>query len=268
MGKRRLAAGTDRGAVVSELAQEYRILGKKYPDQAFAFPKGISDDELKLRGLWNSAILQYRIDHMRQLADAFPASPTRPPKFGFYVFSQERHVFAFHNFAAEYSAKKFLELMINDRPYKWINDYTIIVADDLTIRSEGYNELQDTLEYEYKRGEVDWEIPDPYLRSYIQLRDRSKVTIHAPAQPDNDASNTRFKNSAGMKDHRKDVQRAQKPAEALTIEDAISRAGVKIDASKARACFRKANLTKPDGGWYFTEGTIGLAVQAIKEHSK
>lgn len=161
----------------------------------------------------------------KALKEAYPSSPTRLPMYGLRIVTAEGG-FIYEVFHAKYAAKKHLDLIINDRPVRWLDNRTLRV-DNLTITGEGKDDLEEIMEHEYTAQEQEWEIPEPHRSVCLRLAGIApSMTTPEPAEP---RQRTTRKPTGGD-----DSIMAAHLAEELNI-----------DPSKLRQQLRKLGIEKP-----------------------
>jgi hypothetical protein len=187
-----------------------------------------------------------------KLEPAFPAAPFKSSKWGFYIQHTKSTQTSFFNFGADYSAKHFLDFMINDKPFKWLSQESIVTDDGVVIRCEQGPKLEELMEYDFDELEAEWEIPEPYMSQWRKLRGE-KVT-HTPNETPsnaNDAVNSALKRVRNAKER----HTAPKSREGLVTLAEIATA-LTLDPADLRKLLRKNNVTKPDAGWAWPQNEV------------
>lgn len=103
-------------------------------------PQLIAD--LHNRGLLNQSTLLHRIDFMEHYSSA----PSRPMTHVARFTRASTNSLSIHGFRTPEAMRSFIDLVTQEHPVKWVNDYCIVVPslDDLTISSERLEEIMDT----------------------------------------------------------------------------------------------------------------------------
>ena len=197
------------------------------------------------------------------LEEAFPASPSRPPRYGFYCHNANG-AFTYQNFAALYAAKRFIETLTEGTPYKWLNCETILSENGVRISTttgpnskpgdQAYFEMEEVLEHEYTQQEADWQVPEPYASRWPSFPNQG-----APREHDDTPRRTR-------------EPKPERPARPQRSPDNITIAAIAeqmdIDPSKARGALRKSGTEKPAAGWEWPPEAVDNIKATIKEHLK
>lgn len=167
----------------------------------------------------------------RSLDPPFPSSPSRPPKHVFR-FSRRTDLRSIEGFSALYSARKFIDEVLAGEETRWEDDHTLITLDS-GIKIHGVS-LQDVMEYEFKPAEREWQLPEPYLSQAKSINLGKPVEIKRTAVEALPPSTPRERRTSIKRDV---------PDGHTTISQLCEELG--IDASKARAKLRAANIEKP-----------------------
>ena len=186
------------------------------------------------------------------LTAPFPASPTRPPKYGFY-FQRNLKFVAFHNFHAAYAAKAFLDEVIQDRPVSWLDDNTIEVG-NLRIRGEGYQDMDAIMDYKPTKEEQQWVLPSPYPNYAAYIND---IQVEAPPKAPTPTP---------VKKERKKPKRKATPDGLTTVAALADELG--ITPNKARTLLRKAKEPKPAHGWSYPPEELNRIRAILSSSSK
>lgn len=175
----------------------------------------------------------------KKLDPPFPSPPQRPPKYSIY-FHQGNSLKYVGTFAAKYSAKKFLNVVVGDNDIRW-NNSNQFTSTEVTVKCEGY--LEDLMEYELKPAEEQWELPEPFASEARYLntgRHAPKVAPSPPPHPNEKVSPPKEGTN----------RRAQVSRDGL-IPLATICAEIKVDPREARQILRKS-MDKPTAGWAFS----------------
>lgn len=194
------------------------------------------------------------------LKEPFPAAPRRPSTHGFR-FYRDNQLIAFHNFSAVYSAKRFLDEVIDGNPYKWSADDEIEVHGpiNITIRAERLTDMEEALTHTDNHLEKQWSLPIPYSQFARAIR-RATAT-HEPAKPEPAPA------------PKPAIERRPKPAPkrkqasdgVMTIGNIADELG--ISPRLARGILRD-HMDKPADGWQWPADQTAPIVKLIKENLK
>lgn len=257
---------------------------KRYPPELHAFAPRVfnerltkyhipEDDDLsaiddyRQRGSYTLDNMFYRSDFMAQLHNPFPSSPQVPPIIGFHFYRDKRPV-AFHNFAALYSAKHFIDYLIEEsgeKP-KWTGDNSLEIG-DLAIVGEAKNDLERIFEYTLTPQEEKWVLPAPYPRQALAL-------LHRTMPFDENASQARETPPSGKTPRKQRPEAASKPArqQKPAIDNAVTIASIadelKMTPKDARIILRRLKVTKPAHGRWEWPATEAAQIKAtLKENA-
>lgn len=230
-------------------------------------------EDTELRGLMDLKILKIRasdvmvalnkyLNEKRAEREAkgpyYPSSPTHPPILNVYAKNLEDSRSSNSGFAALYAARRYVDFIIQDRPYRWIDDNTIIVNDRVQVWTDAKPDgLSEILEHEFTLAERRWELPREYMRR--------AVTLFVPREPDwldnwqeekkqerIAAKETKRERKAKVKEALKDSAAASAPTKAPRPEGLVTLptllADTDIDPKEARNALRKTNTPKPEHG--------------------
>lgn len=212
-------------------------------------------EEMKQRGLWSASTLSERNWNMAHtlteqlvaqgMDHPFPANPTRNPRFGLKFINTDDGKLAFHNFYGRFAAKRFLDLVISNDPYTWLDDNTILIANRIKVQGEGGTDLEAIIEHEDNKLEQQWEMSDPYLQFARSIRGERPVERPTRAK------------ALGRHRSRKPV------AEGLvTVAQLADELG--ITSREARQRLRKSKIAKPDGGWQWPADEAAKIKELLK----
>ena len=192
-----------------------------------------------------------RVDHSSIFpggVDPNPASPTRLPVVSFTLTCDRR--FLIKNYSAMYAARKFFDFVSETYQFKQTTNIEGWFGESIKFKSA---ELDDILEYEYKRSEELWELPDQDKRAFLQLIGQAVEPRETPREaPVSRERSTRIKVEEG------DTRSLQSICEAIGV-----------DPKHARNHLRKINYPKPaSGSWIFNLLEVESVSKAIKEGLK
>lgn len=178
------------------------------------------------------------------LAPAYPQplNSKLPSKFGFYCWRGDGG-FCFHNFHAAYAAKWFLDYLLDDAEFKWIDDATIITQNGFKIRGER-DTLELIIDYIPTREEREWEPPSPYIDEYAVFAGRKKK-VELPNEPTPKPRKERPKVAEEIKVSRR--KEKIKTGDYITVGQICEELG--HHPRECRAILRALNVPKPAHGW-------------------
>jgi hypothetical protein len=205
------------------------------------------------------------------LEHPFPNFPSRLPTHAIYCTHpagvpsvQQRLVVM--NFAADYSAKKFLDAMIAGQGFKWkaqpsyLRDQvpdTIVTDDEVQIRIPGGTAMEDLLELELHGAELEWELPESYSRQARIIR--LPISL-VEEREEGDERPTRAK--------REPKEAKPKIDKTGLVSVAEIAAQMKIEPRDARGSLRKQNVEKPEGGWLWPASKVDEIKKVILQGLK
>jgi len=177
---------------------------------------------------------------------------------GFWIRNLELGSRNFLNFAALYSAKKFLEKFREKREWKIeelgpddfevkccqaeAGDYVTIIEDKVVISwASGQYKMRDLDTYKYKPLEAEWELPDPYPNHIKRMMGEARSNEFKPV----------IKKERVSRDG------------LISIADICDE--LQIDPREARAHLRKLNEKKPDAGWAWDEKEAERVKKLLKK---
>lgn len=202
------------------------------------------------------------------LPEPFPASPSRPPKYTLW-FTKKGDTKAIINFAATYSAKRFVDEVVQKTSYKWKDDYTIVLSTGLEIQCEP--NLDKIIEYVYPELEGDWKLPTPYDRiaQMIRTGNYEKIDSVLPSSQVHDvkedggfkSGRVAMKGTNQQQVTKKSVSKGDVPKGWLTLADVCTAA--KVDPREARQQLRK-HWKKHDAGWVFDPKDKAKVIAVVK----
>lgn len=195
------------------------------------------------------------------LEHAWPASPTRPPRFVLYCTNHATDRQYIVNTYSLYAARKLFDALVgeNDVEPSPLDPDRTMTFGDIDIKSD---QMDSILAHVYVPAAIEWELPAPYpseIESFLTGRRMSKAV-------ETTAANGIISKSAPVE--RKTVERKLKVDRTgkITVQQLAEEIG--IDPRDARAALRKAGTPKPDGGWLGDESwakDIRTILQAAKK---
>lgn len=192
--------------------EDLKAYSKLFPDHAFAGRYDFDEETVAKR------ICQMRIE------DPYPSSPTRPPRHGIWIKTSYGR--AYHNFHATYAALHTINYLIGDEKVKWASE-TEIIAGDVSIMGEASTDLEKIMDYDFKKGEAEWELPANARRELDRLLGRS--ARHEP------------RGAVSEQPHVK--REAIKRSDGNTPADIAEK--LNMEPGKVRQRLRKLNIPKP-----------------------
>lgn len=209
------------------------------------------------------------------LEPAFPASPGRPPKYGFYIYKRNKKGNpcndGYYNFHAKYAAKHFIELLLDGATFEWIDEVgeilkgsgeTIETSTGIIIDGRG---LEEIIEYEYANDlERGWVYPHGsdivHLRAAKYIDDEQVQELKENAKPVDD--NPKEKPPKVKKEKKPKIDKTG----LVTVKDIAADLG--CSPSDARSALRKAKIEKPEAGWCWPESEVEGIKKIIKKGLK
>lgn len=208
------------------------------------------------------------------LAPAFHQSTmtVAHPYYGFYVSILGTDRLIYQYFATAYAAKHFVNLMIADRPFKWMKSDTIeIETEQSTLRVRGttiagVNALEDALEHEFTDEEEDFTFPNDLGRMYRAFsKGRPTVGLNEE-QVDKDGSIDDRTQAKPAKEPKAPKEPRPSKEGLVTVQQIAE--DNKWDAKHVRAALRKAKIEKPAVGWAFPPSEVKAITKLIKDNIK
>lgn len=187
-----------------------------------------------------------------ELEEAWPASPTRPPRYVLYCHNHATGRDYVVNSRALYAARKLYDRLTLDQDDINIRG-DMASFGEIDVRSD---QLPEILDYEYSELEKAWELPSPYpsqihlFLSNRRIREETEVT------------GTKVPPASRAPVAKKKVDRTGK----TSIQDIA--AEMKVHPRDARAVLRKAKMQKPSYGWLFDEKEIEEIKKIIQSNTR
>jgi hypothetical protein len=184
------------------------------------------------------------------LAPAFPASPTRPPKYVFYCNNHANGRLYVVNASALYAARKLYDRLTLDQDDVYASplDKFTMCFGDVDIRCE---QLAEVLAHKYTKEEEEWPLPSPYPNEI-------HLFLHGPTMGKAKLESTTAPGKLVSAAPKAKVDRTGK----TSIQDLCAQ--LNIEPRDARAALRKAKVEKPSGGWLFAADQIEAIIKIIK----
>lgn len=193
-----------------------------------------------------------------KLKEPYGSPPGRPGKYALYLTrhgdddTQSMCVI----FAAPYSARKFLDVLLEDDGIVWDDECTIRSETGIVVSTKWWPErMRRVVEHEYTLPEMAWQLDPQHVRWARQFR-------HGPEQP------RTLEEDRGHTERREKRARASgpkvgAPAGYVHVSDVALSMG--IEAKQARVALRKLFPDgKPAYGWYFDPATLDDLKARIK----
>lgn len=197
--------------------------------------------------------------------DAFPSSPTRPPRYTLYLTNQEEGFLYTPNFARCFAAKKAVDYILDKNTrWEWVSKDTIRCFDEedgwLNIKSE---ELEEIVEYDYLEAEAEWELPSPLPRELDRaLRIKYDPRVSEESQRDGRRSTQVSSKQSDDRGANKARGRSKTSAGgSVSLADIAEELG--LDPRKARATLR-GKMDKPEQGWQWPAEEVGDIKKLLK----
>lgn len=181
------------------------------------------------------------------LEQAFPSSPTLPPKWGIKIHGRKRQTWHFA-FVGLYAARHFLDQILDTTPHKWVNHEEIELDEpNYTITCEQPNGLDKIMSHTLSAEEAAYRLPQPYPQQINQMLGRSYFAAGEP-EPSPKGSTPEKATKRAKPRSRPETAGKKHQTEGLIALDALTN-----DPKKARNLLRAANYPKPQSGkWLFT----------------
>lgn len=181
-----------------------------------------------------------------KLPPAFPIalSDNVVSRFGFYCTTDTGR-FCFHNFHSEYAARHFLDLVIDERTYKWLNDDEIELSNGTRIRGERPRQLDRILRYQMNEREQLWEPPIPDRYYWLSFARGKAISIDGSSEPVKAPRAPRAPMPDELKVHRKKLK--AKSGQYITVADIAKE--LNVSPRDCRQALRQLKVAKPDHGW-------------------
>lgn len=209
------------------------------------------------------------------MEEAFPSSPTRPPRYGIRIdnlTNSDRR--DWNNFYGVYAAKRWIEDIIDGHKTNWLDDNTMEVP-SLSIRitcEQRPDGLTRIMDHEYTTAERQWEIPEPHATQILRIRNPGNYQQivkdrRQAAESDDDAqSHAKPPRSRPERAPRREKTPKKRTDNLISLPDVL--AGTDISPKEARTILRKIEYPKPDAGWAFTSDEAPKVLKAIKDNRK
>lgn len=195
------------------------------------------------------------------LKPPYGAAPYRPNKHFMYLKKDDNILNI--GFGADYSAKKFLNLLIGkDEVHKTRGitgkEDTLVTSSGVIIRCETIDEI---LNHEFTKAEEEWELPDSgNMGTSTQALAFRSSTIKSDDGP--------VKVLSEPKVRAEKVERKPKPSKEGLVSIAEIAAEIKMDARDARAILRQQKVVKPEVGWYWNKREVDKIKTLLHNHKE
>lgn len=198
------------------------------------------------------------------LKPPFGSAPYRPNKHFLYLKKGESILNV--GFGADYSAKKFLDILIGkDEVHKTRGitgkEDTIVTSSEVIIRCETIDEI---LNYEYTKAEEEWELPEVGScgSSTQALRFRSLSLIENVERPVAEGEEPPRRVKAEK------VEKKPRPSKEGLVSIAEIAAELKMEARDARAILRQQKVEKPEAGWAWSKKEVDEIKTILHNHKE
>lgn len=214
------------------------------------------------------------------LARAAQKSGKPQKAFGFYCYYGT--AFIFQTFAAEYAAKRFLDILIDSDDFSWAKDDTIITDRGIKIRCEqGADGFEKVIDYKLNDEEAAYRF-SPYAetqyRSFAMCNGVSaEGRASAPADDDTPADEeggvpahkrARDTRKERVREKAPKEERAPRPSKEglVTAQELAKR--MEIDDKLVRLALRKSGRAKPAVGWAWPEAELEAVYKDVVANLK
>lgn len=178
----------------------------------------------------------------REIEPPYPSSPSRPPRFCFYLRRGDRQ--QAHPVYATYAAKKIFDHLTRNQSFKWAQPDEVITDGGTHIRlvgMAGRAALETVVEYEPTPKEAEWELGD----SERNRLDSMLVDFVERAAPEQ----TERPPVAGRTKRDPKPERAPRPVRDGLVSVGTIAQELGLNPREARGILRSLKLSKPDAGW-------------------
>lgn len=183
------------------------------------------------------------------LPDPYGSAPRNPGKYVLYLsrHGDDDTQSMVMVFAAPYSARKFLDALLEDDGIVWDDDCTIRSETGIVVSTRWYaDRMREAVEHEYTLAEMAWTLDSTHLAHARRFR-------NGPDQPrtadEPTADRPRRSSSSSPRASREGLVPVGDIAAALGVE-----------ARDCRAALRKLRVEKPAAGWAWPASEV----EAIK----
>jgi hypothetical protein len=194
----------------------------------------------------------------KDLPEPFGSPPARPAKYVLYIsrHGDDDTQCIVQSFAARYSGRKFLDVLLRDDGIHWDDECTVRSETGIVVSTRWWpGLLRRVVEHEYSIAEMAWS-----LRDYApEVYRAAKTFRNGPDLPRTlEETPTRERRTRAAS-----APRASAPSGYVHVSDIALSMG--IDAKQARVALRKIYPQKPATGWSFPPGEIEALKTKIKE---
>lgn len=196
------------------------------------------------------------------LKPPYGSAPYRPNKHFLYLKKGDNILNL--GFGADYSAKKFLDLVIGDdeshrtRGITGKED-TIVTSSGISIRCET---LDNILNYEYTKSEEEWELPEVGTcgTSTQALRFRGLSAVEGIER--------RVSEESPNKNRVEKAEKKPRPSKEGLISVAEIATELKMEPREARAILRQQKVPKPEIGWLWSKKEVDEIKTLLHNHKE
>lgn len=188
----------------------------------------------------------------------YPAAPYRPGKHCLYVHKGQGFMTAI--FAATYSAKKYLDILLGDDEISKVKGITGV--EDTIVSSTGIrvrcSEIQEIIDHKYSAKEEEWQIEEPHTTQALSFRSNSHDRIELSGPTAEGETPTRIK--------REKKQSTPKPSKEGLVSIAEIAAQLNMQPREARGILRDKKIPKPGAGWCWDKGEVDNIKQILHDN--
>lgn len=192
---------------------------------------------------------------MAKLPEPYGSPPGRPAKYVFYItrYKDDDTQCMVVSFAAPYSARKFLDVLLRDDGIIWENETTIRSETGIVVSTRWWpGLLRECVDHDYSLAEMAWDL-DPHVVRWARTF-RNGPNLPRTLEEDGVVKEKRERKAS--------VARKEAPPGYLHVSEIALSMG--IDARDARRALRSI-MEKPEVGWNFPPDQLEEIKAKIKE---
>ena len=201
------------------------------------------------------------------LAPAYPIPLSKSiiSNFGFYCWRRDGG-FCFHNFHSAYAAKWFVDYIVNDQDFDWLDDNTIETENGYRIRGER-DSLERVVEYKYKTPEErEWKPCVGHMQYYETFTGR-RARINDVEKPVEAPKKERKPRKPMDEEVKVKIKKAKiKTGDYITISQICEELG--HVPRVCRQILRDLKVEKPAHGWAWPPSDAAEIKKRIARHLK
>ena len=195
------------------------------------------------------------------LAPPYGSAPYKPNKHFIYIRKGENKLNV--GFAANYSAKKFLDLVIADDTVHRTrgitgDEDTLVTSTDIVIRCETLDEI---LNHQLTATEREWGLPDQGNGGTMPQAYRIRSSTERVVREEPSSDEVR-------KPKKEKVECQPKPSKDGLISIAEIAAELKMEARDCRAILRQQKVEKPAAGWAWSKIEVDEIKTLLHNHKE